>query len=269
MQVTHSRQQVVQAIDWPCSIMRRYSESNLGVKYGPYHAIDWFFTNVEQGIIFEDDCLPEPSFLPFCAEFLERYRDDERVWQITGNNFSPSDSPADSSYFFSQYPSTWGWASWRRCWRLYDIDMKNWPEIRESGWLVNAFDSRQELDYWTAIWDCLAEHDYQLAWDYQWIYACLFNGAPTIVPNQNLVSNTGFGSDGTNCLNSSNPLANLPTSPMGAIKHPLLLLPNRGYDQSCLSMIHAADGKSPTNPVMRLLLNVYYTAKGVAGKFFR
>ena len=268
-QVLQSRRQVEQAIDWPCSIMKRYSETNLGVKYGPYYAIDWFFSNVNEGIILEDDCLPEVSFLPFCAVLLERFRDDERIWQISGNNFVTSSTPAESSYFFSRYPSTWGWASWRRCWRLYDINMKTWPKIRESGMLINAFHSTDELEYWTKIWNCLTQYDYPLAWDYQWIYACLVNGALSIVPGCNLVSNIGFGQDGTNCLNDGNSLANLPTSPMVTLRHTRLPLSDRTYDLKFLSTVRAADGKSPTNSITKLLLTAYFTAKGVFGKLIR
>jgi hypothetical protein len=268
-QVLYSRRQVEQAIDWPCSIMKRYSEINLGVKYGPYSAINWFFSYVNEGIILEDDCLPEASFLPFCAALLERFRDDERIWQISGNNFVPSSTPAEASYLFSKYPSTWGWASWRRCWCFYDIEMKNWPELRDSGMLANAFDSSSELEYWTRIWDRLTQYDYPLAWDYQWIYACLVNGALSIVPGCNLVSNIGFGHDGTNCLSGGNSLANLPTSPLLAMRHARHFLRDRSYDQTFLAIVRAAEGRSPTNFITRLLLTVYFTAKGVFGKFVR
>jgi hypothetical protein len=173
---------VVETIDWDCEVHRNFSDTNLGARDRVDSGLNWVFEHVEQAIILEDDCLPEVSFLPFCAVLLERFRDDERIWQISGNNFVTSSTPAESSYFFSRYPSTWGWASWRRCWRLYDINMKTWPEIRESGMLINAFHSTDELEYWTKIWNCLTQYDYPLAWDYQWIYACLVNGALSIVP---------------------------------------------------------------------------------------
>lgn len=266
LQVTRSRHQVEDAIDWPCSIQKRYSDINRGVKYGPYEAIEWFFASVDHGIIFEDDCLPETSFLPFCAAMLERFRDDERIWQVTGNNFVPSSVSSSSSYFFSMYPSTWGWASWRRCWRLYDIKMSSWREVRDSGLLVNAFETGQELDYWTTIWNNLVDYNYPLAWDYQWIYACIINRGLCIVPRSNLVSNIGFGSDGTNCLSAANSLANLPTVPIDFIHHPQLLLPNRSYDRAMQAVIRAADVKSAPHPLKRFVLIAYFTAKGIIRK---
>lgn len=60
--VLQAREMVDQLIDWPCSIEKRYSDSNQGTKYGPANAITWFFSHVEEGIILEHDCLPHPSF---------------------------------------------------------------------------------------------------------------------------------------------------------------------------------------------------------------
>jgi hypothetical protein len=270
IQVEEAREQVEKSIDWGCRIQKRYSAKNQGCKYGPASAIDWFFSNVEEGIILEDDCLPDPSFFSLCRELLERYRHDTRVFQISGTNLIGDFPVCQSSYFFSGYSVTWGWASWRRCWRAYDPEMKDWREIHASGTLANAFDSEDELRYWTRIWDRLVESNYPVTWDYQWNYTCFSNGALSIVPCHNLVSNIGFGASATNCFEEGNALANLPTQALTSISHPPLVLRERGYDQAVFRRMLESEGNGPPDSLAaRLWLNFYFTMKGVSRKVMR
>ena len=78
---------ITEDIDWPCEVHRKYSEQNLGCKKGVSSAITWFFDNVEEGVILEDDCLPDPSFFSFCEELLSKYRNTDKVKMISGDNF--------------------------------------------------------------------------------------------------------------------------------------------------------------------------------------
>ena len=107
------RKQVLESIDWECDVQTMFREQNVGCGRGPSEAISWFFSHVPEGIILEDDCLPNDSFFRFCAELLPIYRDDKRISIISGNNFQPV-QPMDIEfdYFFSIFPSTNGWASW-------------------------------------------------------------------------------------------------------------------------------------------------------------
>ena len=65
---------VVSKVDWPCQVKTLFQEHNLGCGQGPAQAYEWFFTQEEEGIVLEDDCVPDPSFFLFCQELLEKYR---------------------------------------------------------------------------------------------------------------------------------------------------------------------------------------------------
>src|SRR5512143_1848471 len=95
-------------VDWPCELKTRFSERNLGVRYGPASAIGWFLEQEPEGIILEDDCVPSPSFFPYCAELLGHYRDNPRVMCITGDNFQRAGKQYKDSYYFSLYLHCWG-----------------------------------------------------------------------------------------------------------------------------------------------------------------
>ena len=198
--VLATREVIETEINWPCTVYKLYSEYNQGCRLGVSRAINWFFDQVEEGIILEDDCIPHPSFFVYCATLLERYRDDTRVWCISGNNFQDGQWRGDGSYYFSRYNHCWGWATWRDSWRFYDSDLKNWTSLLVSGLLKTIFDDPIELAYWQRIWQGLLLTGKPDSWAYRWTFTCLSNGGLTALPNQNLVCNVGFGDDGTNTV---------------------------------------------------------------------
>ena len=220
--VTATRAVIESEIDWPCQIKRLYSDTNQGCRLGVSRAITWFFEQVEEGIILEDDCVPHPDFFSYCSTLLERYRHDTRVWCIAGNNFQDGQWRGDGSYYFSRYNHCWGWASWRRCWQHYDAELCQWPALRDSGLLGTIFEDPVERKYWSGIWQRLVDEGKPDTWDYQWTFTCLANGGLSALPNCNLVSNVGFGEDATHTTKKA-----IPTSIAEGIdlsRHPSFLL---------------------------------------------
>ena len=104
-------------IDWECEVKTLFREENLGYGVAPAEAITWFFENVEQGIILEDDIDTDPSFFTFCEELLNYYKNDEQIMRISDSYFFADLKPKDTvnSYYFSKQIHGWGWATWRRC----------------------------------------------------------------------------------------------------------------------------------------------------------
>jgi hypothetical protein len=184
-------------VGWNCEIHTLFRDANLGCRCAPSDAINWFFSNVEEGIILEDDCVPDPSFFRFCEELLARYRKDERIMMISGDNFQLSKSVARDSYYFTRYTHIWGWASWRRAWAHCDMRMSDWPCFREKGFLLKMLGDKKEAAYWTKRFDRYYAGKIS-AWSYAWLFACWSRGALNILPSVNLVSNIGFGDNSTN-----------------------------------------------------------------------
>lgn len=194
-------------VDWPCELHTRFNERNLGLRKGVSSAIAWFFEHEPEGIVLEDDTLPVPTFFPFCQELLERYRDDERIWVIMGNNLM-DDWPGgtEGSYYFSAhgYGAPWGWASWRRVWAHYDVDMGGWPELKRSPLLRDFFLDRREEEDVHSMFDYV--HCGRMnSWSYQLDITRVMNHGLNIIPAVNLIRNIGFGVDGTHTVDLSDP----------------------------------------------------------------
>ena len=218
---------LIQTVDWDCRVVTNFSEVNLGCKRRPETGLDWLFEQVEEAIILEDDCLPDPSFFPYCEEMLERYRDDERVMVVSGFNFFGQTQEAKQSYYFSYLGSTWGWATWRRAWKLNDPDLRLWPEVREAKLIDHLFPDPVHAKFWYDVFDKILDGRLPDAWDYQWQLACWFNSGYRIFPSVSLISNIGFGEDATHTF-GENPYENRAGSMTFPLAHPDLVI--RSYE---------------------------------------
>jgi len=220
---------VIEQVDWNCKVYKNYSDVNLGCKVRPSSGIDWFFENIEEGIILEDDCLPSQSFFWFCQKLMEYYRDDTRIMTISGNNFQFGKIRGEGSYYFSKYAHMWGWATWRRAWKCFDVNMKNFEEFKKEAQINNIFNIKQQQKYWTKIFQIVYE-DKLDAWDYQWSYAHFINNGLCIIPNVNLVSNIGFGINSTHTKDENSIFSSMEAKDITKINHPNFILPNQEAD---------------------------------------
>lgn len=215
---------LIEKIDWDCNLQLNFNEVNLGCKNAVSSGITWFFENVEEGIILEDDCIPDISFFIFCSMMLEKYRNDDRIMHIGGTNFQDGTQRGNGSYYFSNFCHVWGWATWKRAWDLYDVDIKKYPEFITSKEFTNTLRDLKEQKYWMKYF--LQVYNKQKdTWDYQWTFTIWYNKGLSIVPNVNLVTNIGFGQNATHTTLNSN-VANRPAKSIGKIRHPNSIFPD-------------------------------------------
>lgn len=222
---------IVDQVDWPCEVSCNYSDINLGCKKRVSSGIDWVFDQVEEAIILEDDCLPDPSFFRYCKELLESFRHDHRIGMISGDNFQWGKRRNKDSYYFSRYAHIWGWATWKDRWKdSYDVSMSTWPSLRDDGWLEDLLGSGEELGYWTKVFDKVAAGEID-TWDFQWVYANWISGRLAVLPNVNLISNIGFGVNATHTTGDAE-VANMLTESLDfPLVHPQSLIRNARFDQ--------------------------------------
>ena len=217
-------------VDWPCEVKTLFRNKNLGCKKAISEGITWFFENEEQGIILEDDCLPHLDFFNFCENLLDYYAEDEKVVCITGDNFQNNQRRGDASYYFSIYNHCWGWATWKRAWKHYQVDLTFWPTWSKSdSWLRHTPD-KIERRFWKKIFNQVRAGKID-TWDYQWAGSAWYQNGLTATPNVNLVSNIGFGINSTHTKDINHKAANIPSKEIGILKHPKMVMRNIEADK--------------------------------------
>jgi hypothetical protein len=223
-----TREVALSSVNWECKVITNFQDHNLGCGQHVSKAISWYFENVEQGIILEDDCIPNTDFFSFCGNLLEKYKNEDNVYTIGGNNFQTG-PVGDASYYFSTYGHIWGWATWRRAWKNYKFDLNEYDESEMKNRLKFYFRNLQSLDFWLKIFNIMRTNPID-TWDYQWSFCQWYNGGVSIMPNVNLVSNIGYGEDATHTVNFVEGILERPTKEMPVIIHPAKIQINRKAD---------------------------------------
>ena len=251
---------LINAVDWDCEVKTKFEAHNLGCKYNPQSAISWFFGQEEMGIILEDDCVPSTTFFPYCSELLHRYKEDLRIWGISGSNLVEDfhEGPKDT-YFFSEFFMTWGWASWRNRWKKHEENLENFdfylstPLFKEK--FKNATAAQQMVNRAR-----ISYKDKLDAWDYQWLYTCMINHGLLATPYRNQIYNIGFGEEATHTTNKSGMSIQEKNIEL-PIQHPQILLPDRARDNAFFKRIFGWMSKREK------LTNLYFLKAYIRSKF--
>jgi hypothetical protein len=234
---------IVSGVDWECEVKTKFSHKNLGCKKAVSSAIDWFFSNEEEGIILEDDCLPHSDFFKFCDELLDRYRQDQRVGAICGTNLynlncvSENDSDTDS-YYFSKGASVWGWATWKRVWDDYDPKISSWDILRDSPAFRSTFRHRKWkllVKTFNSVFDNRID-----TWDYQFGFMLLKSNRLCATSNINLIENIGFNESATHTKSKLSIEGNNKSySLTWPLRHPIGFFPS-SYKDNYLDLVYSS-----------------------------
>lgn len=232
--VDETRKAVLDAIDWDCEVKTRFSEENQGCCNGVYNAINWLFDNEDRGIIIEDDCIMQQSFFRYVDELLERYKDDKRIGMICGANYAKGVEIPDS-YVFSRYKSCHGWATWRRAWKLMDLDMKWRDSPYFNSIISNMGYKAKDLNYWKYRLKAIDLKDVS-AWDWQWYFTLAANNMLAINPKYSLTTNIGFGKEATHTSRAINPKEYIAQKDLTfPLVHPLHMTPYLPFEEAYYS----------------------------------
>ena len=251
---------IVEGIDWPCDVHRNYADENQGCKHRVISGLDWVFSQVEHAIILEDDCFPHPDFYSYCDALLELYKDNDRVMVITGCNFQGRNRRGDAAYYFSKYNHVWGWATWRRAWQKNAPALEFWPRWKESVSWMNEHRDKVERRYWENIFDRMYRNEIN-TWDYPWMASVWYHGGLTATPNVNLVTNIGFGPDGTHTI-AHGDQDGMASYPLGLLTHPAKVEQDRKADRYVFD--HTFGGRT-----QRLSWRILSLPRRIAQKIYR
>lgn len=198
-------------VDWDCKIVRDYSDVNLGCGRRVFTGISNAFKVVDRLVIIEDDIIVSDTFLQFCKELLEKYKEDERIGLISGMNQLGVYKECPFSYFCSQGGGAiWGWATWKRVWEKIDwhLPMAGDEYLKNTLVRNNYYGGRgkflsERLEY---IHNMISQGQSPSFWSFHFGIYSYINNQLNIVPKYNMISNIGLTNDSTHAINSKKKL---------------------------------------------------------------
>ena len=223
---------IFEMIDWDCEVFTLFQDNNLWPYKSQIVGITWFFEHENEGVILEDDALPDKTFYMFCYSLLEKYRYDHRVSMISGCNFQQQNKHGNADYYFSKHTNTYGCAMWKRSWNHMDTNLVDWPDFLSAGGIDDLSNSNGVRRSYKEDFGNLYLNPKIGGWDYLFLFSSLKNGAVSIVPNVNLIKNIGFGPGATNDLNTDSAQSMLETFNINLpLKHPSIISRNLIADE--------------------------------------
>lgn len=226
--------QIATSVDWDCDVKTLFRKENLGCGIAVTTAIDWYFEQEENGIVLEDDTVPNLSFFRYCEEQLERHKNNSDIGIISGNNVVNHIWPVQikDDFLYSGYTPIWGWASTRKNWQTFDYSLKSLDKNKLQNSLSKFFSNEEIVSHWMRIYKIYLDNGYN-NWDFRFFLNQVYKNKLHIIPKTNLVKNIGFGENSTHTSSKENILNNLetfdfkPRSPAKKIiqnkKHDLIL----------------------------------------------
>lgn len=260
--------QIVEDIDWECDVHKNYAETNMGCDHREFTGISWCFEHVDRLIILEDDCVPANSFYDFCAELLEKYKEDTRIYSISGFSRVGDYAQTPYHYVFSHATAGIGWATWKRCWdHVYSIRHLECLDDEQLVRYYNTITEKGSLSRYNKLLErgkAVRETDRQTgkfsSWEYVSGLSAFLNNQLVITPRHNMVQYIGITEDATHCMSNPNLLCKkmkkMLTQPAQEIAGPLMHPPGVLRDE----LFEKCDYKAvKTNPLqVRLeLLGLY------------
>lgn len=216
----------VDNINWT-QVILNHEKENLGCHNHVPKAINWFFEKNKDGIILEDDCIPNKSFFGFCEELLNKYKEDKKIMMISGANHNIKTDKFD--YYFSRYPQIWGWATWSDRWNKFAIDNSTETKL---------FEDKEQNSFWKSFFKKI-ESGKLKNWGAKWTKTIIKENGFCIIPNKNLITNKGFDNNATNTKIDVSNMANLKTSEINLpLSHPEKISESKNADRALFEKVY-------------------------------
>lgn len=186
--------QYIEQIDGFAAIDIVKSKTNRGLANSVIAGVTQVVNQHGKVIVLEDDLVVAPYFLQFMNNALSTYEDEERVGHIQACDFTQD--PSLPPTFLIKWTGSWGWATWKRAWKLFNPDGKQLLAQLEEQKLTRTFDFDGNYPYTRMLRRQIGQNN---SWAIRWNASLFLNNVLSLNVGRSLVNNNGFDGSGTNC----------------------------------------------------------------------
>ena len=139
-EIVSTIQEYIKNVDGFKSIKYFFSTENKGLAPSIISGVTHIINEYGRAIILEDDLYVSKSFLRFMNQMLDTYKDDERIFQISG--YSPKLSwNLKNDIYLNGIAQSWSWATWKDRWDSVDWQVLDFQQFSKDQKLQRAFNS--------------------------------------------------------------------------------------------------------------------------------
>ena len=180
------------------NIIIEESDKNKGLASSTIYGITKVINQYGRVIMMEDDDVPVPYFLRYVNDCLEKFKDDNSIWCVSGYTNTNIMKPIlGDDLFLVNRPSSWGFGTWKRCWDKVIWDIPTLKGIFKHKSIKSGYNRWGGADS-TVIMQKLFDGKVS-SWSIRYNFAAYLNNAYTIVPSFSLIENIGIDGSGTHC----------------------------------------------------------------------
>jgi hypothetical protein len=188
--------QIIRKRNWCKEVHIIERENNMGLAASVISGVTEIVKKHGRIIVLEDDLVTGSGFLRFMNEALERYENEEKVWQVSGYFFPLGSTRHSNSSFFLTFASSWGWATWQRTWNHFDPLSEGYSRLKTEKELAYHFDINGSYPYTAMLLNQMEQKSID-SWAIRWWWSIFINEAFTLFPDKSLVNNIGYDAEGT------------------------------------------------------------------------
>ncbi len=171
------------------------SETNKGLARSIIDGVTQIIKQYGKVIVLEDDIVTGKYFLRFMNDALERYKNEDKIWHITGWRY-PIKTKNNNSAFIYPLMDCWGWATWSDRWQHYEKNPSHLIECftDEMKYKFNADNSNKT--FWEQVESNFAGT--LNTWAIFWYATIFLHNGLCIAPTTSILKNIGIDASGTN-----------------------------------------------------------------------
>lgn len=188
--------EVVKNIRWDGRVHMIESPVNKGLANSIISGVTSLVNEYGRVIVLEDDLLVAPHFLEYMNLSLECYTLEDKVLQISGHMF-PVEIAAKEDAVFMPLTTSWGWATWKRAWGLFDAEASGYEILLKDKMLRKCFNLNGSYPYTEML---IRQMEGKVdSWAIRWYWSFFKAGGLCLYPKVSLVYNIGMDGSGTHC----------------------------------------------------------------------
>ena len=171
-------------------ISRKY---NYGLYDNITKGLNLIFKKNKKAIILEDDIIVSDSFLNYMNVSLINYENDNKVGSICSNLSKENENLPLT--FFLYHQDCWGWATWRRAWKLYSHNSKKLKYLIQKTNSVKKFNLDNSYDFLDMLEKNLK---FKKSWAVNWYASLFINKRLNLYCSTPQSKNIGLDNESTN-----------------------------------------------------------------------